>query len=298
MKKFVKVNDIKEVTPPGLDGHRYLLSFDVGSVTNDGFKSDDCRNVTITSSGTLQAVWGQDRAQFSESSASAAMSMIIDMVSEGRIGDLEGIDLNTYTAPEKPPSSPKAIAGTIISVPERPVPEKTEALFSFLSNDISEVRDQINAISKGLIGDRLLELPQERAILDIYKPTHSSEEFRSRIQSLAGICTALNKKAIGKKLGKEKTSDVGSIMLLSELLEMYSTKEISNDICNVLKNVNELRKGYPAHGDNTEKFLRAHSFFKIKYPVSGFQSAWESILGMYFEAMKGLVKVLSDEYYK
>lgn len=298
MKKFIKVNELKEIIPSGLDGHRYLLSFDVGSLTKGEFIKDNSRQVTITSSGTLQAFWRQNDAQLAESSATAATSMILGLVSEGRIDELKEIDLNTYTAPEKPPTSPKAIAGTIIPVPESVVEKKRESPFSFLSDDISEVRDQINAIARGLLGDRILELPQERAILDIYKPAHSAEEFRARIQSLAGICTALNKKVIGKSLGKEKTKDIGSITLLDELLTKYSNEQKSNSICSVLKNVNELRKGYPAHGDYTDKFLPAHTFFKIKYPIEAYQPAWESILGSYFKAMKEFLEVLSDEWHK
>ena len=30
MSKFLKIGDIKEITLPGLDGHRYRLSFEVG----------------------------------------------------------------------------------------------------------------------------------------------------------------------------------------------------------------------------------------------------------------------------
>lgn len=298
MKKSIKVNDLKEITPPGLDGHRYLMSFDVGDLSDGVFKSDQTRQVTITSSGTLQAVWGQTDSQLAESSASAATSIVMDLINEGRFDDINDINLNTYTAPETPPTVPKAIAGTIIPIPEIPLVEKRESTFSFLSDDISEVRDQINAISKGLLCDRLLELPQERAILDVYKPAHTVEEFRARVQSLAGICVALNKSAISKGSGNNNTKETGSIVLLSELLEQYSSADEADRICDVLKKINELRKGYPAHGDNTTKFLKAHSFFNIKYPISDFQSAWESILGAYFRSMKQLLEVLSGEWEK
>lgn len=298
MKKSIKVNDLKEVTPPGLDGHRYLMSFDVGDMSDGVFNSNQTRSVTITSSGTLQAVWGQDDRQLSESSASAATSIIMGLVAEGRIDEIEDINLNTYTAPEKPPVIPKAVAGTIIPISAIASIEKRESPFSFLSDDISEVRDQVNAISKGLLGERLLELPQERAILDVYKPAHTAEEFRARVQSLAGVCVALNKKAIGKGVGNGNIKEIGSIVLLSGLLEKYSNADEAKQISDVLKNINELRKGYPAHGDNTPKFLKAHTYFKIKYPIVEYQSAWESILGAYFQAMKQLLKVLSGEWEK
>ena len=43
MKKFLKVNDVKEITPSGLDGYRYLMSFDVGGVSDGVFKPTDTR---------------------------------------------------------------------------------------------------------------------------------------------------------------------------------------------------------------------------------------------------------------
>lgn len=295
MKKFLRVNDLKEITPSGLDGHRYLLSIDVGGVIDGVFKPTDTRQVTVTSSGTLQAVWGQDDTQLAESSATAATSLILRLASEGKIDEASKIDLNTYTAPEVPPASPKAIAGTILPIPEQITKREDAMLFSFLSGDISEVRDQINALARNLLGEKILELPQERAILDVYKPAQSAEEFRSRVQSLAGISTSLNKLVIGKELGKNKTNDIGSIILLEELLTKFSDKIQASSVCMVLKNINELRKGYPAHGDNTDKFLDAHDFFRISYPVKDHQSSWESILGAYFKAMKELREILSME---
>lgn len=295
MKKFLRVNDLKEITPSGLDGHRYLLSIDVGEVSDGVFNPADTRQVTITSSGTLQAVWGQDDVQIAESSATAATTLILGLAGEGKLDEATKINLNTYTAPEIPPSTPKAIAGTIFPIPEQVVEKEQMVQFSFLSDDISEVRDQINALARNLLGDKLLELPQERAILDVYKPANSAEEFRNRVQSLAGISTSINKAIIGKELTKDKTSDIGSIVLLEELLTKFSNSQSASDVCGILKNINELRKGYPAHGDNTDKFLMAHDFFRIIYPIDDFPASWESILGAYFKAMRGLREILSSE---
>jgi len=295
MKKFLRVNDLKEITPSGLDGHCYQLSIDVGGVSDGVFKPEDNRQVTITSSGTLQAVWDQNDTQLAESSATAATSLILGLASEGKFDETTTINLNTYTAPEVPPTTPKAIAGTILPIPEHIATRGQAMLYSFLSEDISEVRDQINALARNVLGEKLLELPQERAILDVYKPANTAEEFRSRVQSLAGISTSLNKSVIGKELDKEKITETGSIILLEELLTKFSDTTQAGSVCGILKNINELRKGYPAHGDNTDKLLPAHDFFKISYPIKDYQSSWESILGAYFKAMKELREILSTE---
>jgi hypothetical protein len=295
MTKFIRINEFRNVANPGLDGHEYTISFDVGEVVNGQFKSFDARKTTITTSGTLQSVWGQSDSQVAQSSANAAASIIQGMVSSGQVSDLQPIKLNTFTAPRKPPESPIAVPGALLAIPEEPETQVKSMKFSLLSEDIAEIRDQINAISNSLLGGRLLELPQERAILDVYKPATSAEEFRSRIQSLAGICVALNKGLLGNKLAKESTESTGSITLLESYLGTCATAEKVSYVCNVLKNVNELRKGFPTHTDNTDKFLAAHDFFNISYPVENFDVAWDTILGAYFRSMKQLLEILADE---
>lgn len=294
MTKFLRINQITDVTTPGLDGHRYQLSFEVGQMKSGSFRPEAKQTTTITTSGTLQSVWGLTDAQVAETSATAATSILLSTASEGTLDKLQPIQLNTYTAPEHPPTQPQVLPGVVFSIPEPEKPRPRRPSFSFLSDDIAEIRDQINAISGDLLGDRLLELPQERAILDVYKPAETPEEFRSRVQSLAGICTAMNKTIMGNYLKKESTRDIGSILLLEELLCTFASPDKVTEICNVLKNVNELRKGYPAHGDNTEKFLSAHDFFGISYPITNHESSWERILGAYFRAMKLLTQVLAN----
>lgn len=294
MKKFLRINDFKETTPPGLDGHRYLLAVDVGGLNNGVFEPTNSHQITVNSSGTLQAVWGQNDTQVAESSTTAATSLILDLAGAGKLDELKKIDLNTYSAPELPPTEPKASVGTILPVPDQSIPEKKETLFSFLSFDIAEVRDQINTLARELFGEHILELPQERPILDVYKSASSEEEFRNRVQSLAGICIAVNKNIIAKTLNKSTHKDIGSIILLEELLMVNSDKQRACDVCDVLKNINALRNGYPAHGDYVRWFLPAHEFFRLSYPIEDYQSAWESILGRYFDAMKALRSIFVE----
>lgn len=294
MTKFLRINQITDVTSPGLDGHRYQLSFDVGAMKSGVFTPETSQTTTITTSGTLQAVWGLTDTQVAETSATAATSILLSIASEGNLNNLKPINLNTYSAPEYPPTQPLVQPGVVLPIPEPEAPQTKKPSFSFLSDDIAEIRDQINAISRDLLGDRLLELPQERAILDVYKPAETPEEFRSRVQSLAGICTAINKSIVGEYLKKESTKDIGSILLLEEMLTTFTSQEKVSEICDTLKNINELRKGYPAHGDNTDKFLSAHDYFGINYPIMNFESSWERVLGAYFRAMKSLVKVMAD----
>jgi hypothetical protein len=294
MHTFLRITGFDEVPDPGLDGHRYTLSFELGDVVNGMFVPQEAKAVPVTTSRTLQAVWRQNDSQIAETSASAAVVGVMNIASSGSLDGLKPITLNTDNAPASIAALPRIVPGTIMPVPEPSTLSSNGARFSILSDDITELRDQINALSTDLLGGRLLELPQERAILDIYKSGASAEEFRSRIQSLAIICVSINKSILAKALGKSSPKDIGSITLLREYVTQISTPERSESLCDVLKHINNLRKGYPAHGDNTAEYLPAHDFFGLKYPITEFAVAWDSILGRYFRAMTELRDLLSE----
>jgi hypothetical protein len=192
MAKHLRFNSLIPIEARGLDGHKYELRFNVGELINGTFKPVETYKMPVTVSGTLQAIWQQSDAQIAGTAASAAADIITNVASSGGLGDLKEVNLTTYTAPRETPPALRVGPGTLIPIPEAPTVERPVGRISFLSDDISDVRDQVNALSRDLYGERLLELPQERAILDVYKPTRTPEEFRSRVASIATICTAMN----------------------------------------------------------------------------------------------------------
>ena len=131
-----------------------------------------------------------------------------------------------------------------------PTVEQPAGGISFLSDDISGVRDNVNALSRDLYGDRLLELPQERAILDVYKPTRTEEEFRNRLASIATICTAINMDLLRNKLVTDAPAKTGSLTLLATFLKNIATVEQVTSVCGPLKNINHLRKGRKPCGNS------------------------------------------------
>lgn len=293
-QKFLRIADIAEVTPSGMDGHQYQVSIQVGELKGGAFQPTKDHVVTVQTSGTLQAIWGQTDAQVAQSSLSSVTSLVLKAIAEDELEQLSRIQLNSYTAPKTPPTEPVVMPGTLLPVVTSRVSFDQPRSLSILSEDAAEKRDQINAIAQVLIGERLFELPQERSILAIYRPTRTREEFRDRIQALAHLCTSLNKSALGRYLGKEDTSSIGTITLLEELLAKASSPQRASDICLTFKNINELRKGYPTHGDNTEHFLRAHDFFRIPYPIIDHETSWDTILGRYFKSLGEILDVLGE----
>lgn len=293
MSKFLKIDNIKDITPPGLDGHRYRLSFQIGEQRQGTFHPIQHYSVDIDASRTLQSVWGRTDAQMTSVSSSSAVAYALTLASEDRLDQLKDIKLNTYTAPKEPPEGPMVQPGALLPIPEpQPTPSRQLGL-SILSDDISELRDQINAIGKDLWGDRIFLLSQERPILDMYKPVHGADEFRVRIQSLGIIVTDVNKPVLAKVSGVSNPEEVGGIILLQRALESVVAADEANSICSVLKSINAIRQGYPTHGDNAKQYLQAHRFFKLPYPIEDYEAAWESILGEYFRAMRNIKDGLS-----
>jgi hypothetical protein len=216
MTKYLRFNNVTPIPAPTLDGHKYELGYDVGELINGTFKPLETYKTPLTVSGTLQAIWQKSDTQIAATATSSAAHIITDFASSGRLGELKEVNLTTYTAPREPP--PALRVDTLIPVPEAPTVERPARTISFLSEDISAERDQVNALSQDLYGDRLLMLPQERALLDVYKPTRTPEEFRSRVASIATICT-LNTDLLQRKLGTDAPADAGSFMLLDVFLQ-------------------------------------------------------------------------------
>lgn len=298
MAKYLRINDFRDVTPSGFDGHKYRLNFDIGDHKSDVFTSELSSHSDIEISGTLETIWGLDPVRTREVIGSICLSNILELAKNDELDSLQLIKLNTFSSGKIPPSDLYSITkDTIISFAPKvkKVDENSSRMsISILSEDISKIRDQINALSKSLLGENLLLLKQERALIDMYKSPNSDVEFERRISSLAGLIALVNKDLIRNKLGISKDDNFGWRKLLEELLKSYSDDVTANDICNVFKNINDLRQGYPTHGDNLDNVLPAYNFFGLVYPIDDFVSAWEIILKRYFDVMKKFREVLKS----
>ena len=183
--KFLRIGEINEISPPGLDGHKYRVAIQVGDLQSGNFHAEKDHVVTVTTSGTLQAVWGQTDAEVAQSSLSAVSSILLKAIAEDELASLEAIQLNSYTAPKTPPLEPIVAPGALFPVRMSPPRYEQPRGLSILSENAAEIRDQINAIAQALIGERLFELPQERAILAIYSPTRDDARSQLKVKPVA-----------------------------------------------------------------------------------------------------------------
>ncbi len=313
MAKFLRVRGIRDISPNDLDGHVFRLSLDIGEVVGTEFVPSTSNDVDVTISGTLQAMWGVPNSQVASPTGSIAAATVVDRVRQGSQELFQPISLTSFTGPTTAPKYSTAAPGSLIPIPEpeqKVEPKASNMQISSLSDDISAIRDYIHTLSESLLGSSLLSLPQERHLIDMYKEARSGEEFSNRIQSLAGLAVSLNKPAmlkgftqaqldeIVKRHDLRDPSETAPVVLLEELLTIYSNADRAKAVCDVFKNLNNLRQGYPTHGDNAKKILQAHDFFKLRYPVDDFSTAWDSILGRYFEAMKEMLAIIKDHRHK
>ena len=150
MSKFIKITGFEEISSR-IDGRQYLLSFELGDMVDGEFRPAKQYRPTVSVSGTLQAVWGTTTVQTHNITGGLAANTVVDWARKGDIEGIEEIKINTYTAPHSPPKVPIITPGILFEIPVTRAAETIETGtvgISFLSDDISEIRDQINAAEK------------------------------------------------------------------------------------------------------------------------------------------------------
>lgn len=218
MARFLRVKNIRDVSPADLDGHVFRLSLDIGEVVGTEFVPVQSSDLDVTISGTLQAVWGIPDSQLASPTGSVAAATVVQRASQGVQDIFQPVSLTTFSAPPTPPTYRIAAPGSMIPIPEpdqKPETRGVSMQISFLSDDISEIRDNINALSRNLLDDSLLELREERPLLNMYKEPKTAEDFSNRIQSLAGLATAINKKAILNSFVSKAVNNIALMLNLT-----------------------------------------------------------------------------------
>lgn len=298
MAKYLRINKFLDITSPDFTGHKYKLDFDIGDFKANDFTPKKSYNAKIEISDILEIIWGLDELKTKNVVGSICLSNVLELAKNNDLELLKPIILNTFTSGKEPPSDLYIVTeGSILSFAEKlkdDIVKKSGT--TFLRYDIAEIRDNINTYTKYLLGKKILLINQERALLDMYQDAKSDTEFTSRIASLTGLIISIDKDIIKTKLGKSSDDNTGELILLEELITFYSNDEIAKEICTIFKKINDLRKGYPIHGDNIKRVLPAHYFFSLKYPIENYNEAWEIVLSCYFESMRKIRDIFIECY--
>ena len=175
---------------------------------------------------------------------------------------------------------------------EKPTTE-TQSKPKRYADRIIYLRDNINALCNAKLGNRLLHLPQERAIMELYKNCSSHEEFTHRVSSLAELASSFNTDRI-RTILKETDQNLKSIALLERFLKIHCGLQNSDEIVEPLKNLNRFRQGYPVHTDHAGGLIGAHTFFGLNYPIEDWEGSWQILIEHYMKFLERLLNIITN----
>jgi hypothetical protein len=213
---------------------------------------------------------------------------------EGTLLPEEELWLTTTTQPPASPFESSRIHmknGEAFEVELSGKPIMEDLTYMQLATKIIETRDYINAVANDKLAGRLLSLPSERDLLQLFREAKTEEDFIYRISALKNIATNLNEELLDKNIRTSKPI-TGSISLLEAYLK--SLPDYDETPIKVLKSINRLRQAYPIHTDTADGVQDAHKFFGLAYPIKNYDEAWRAILVSYSDALKRIFEMISS----
>lgn len=286
-------------------GDRYEYHFmfdfvDTGLVRTPEEKSQfQSGNIMIGVTGTLASCWGFHREDFQEEDLKKVLYELTkrhvkNKIEKGSVEQFEELQLNTANTETQCPYDPNSITldfdEPIIVITEEVTPHIYSGPEVYAERIIS-LRDNINALCKEKLGNRLLNLPQERAIIELIKTCSSHEEFSHRVSSLAGLASSLNIDLI-RTILKNTDQSLKSIALLERFFKKHCGLQDSDKIIEPLKNLNRLRQGYPVHTNHAGGVVEAHTFFGLNYPIEDWEGSWQILIEHYMKFLERLLSII------
>jgi hypothetical protein len=257
---------------------------------------------------SLVSTWGLNTNDLRKVLFEFGKRHIETMTSEGVIAEQTELQLTTFNSPSKCPFDPNRIDIVLDKAFKFQMPQDNpvaEASTSSLAFQIIDLRDSVNAIFGGRFGDRLLVLPQERHLVELFKSCGSPEEFAYRVASLGGLTTAINTASLKKTIlrvnnksngniikKKDDPKNLKSLDMLGIFLRNRHAGENVNTVMDCFRGFNWLRRMYPIHTDRATGVLDAFKYFGIDYPVTDFQKAWKRLLEKYRDTLQSLLIAL------
>jgi len=290
-----------EMLPLTRDGLDFSIEFSVVDSQLRGAPEEahatTVRHIVVGISRTLESVWGLEPADRDRVLLEFAKRHIQAKIEDGTLTEREELQLTTANTPTPCPFDPRRITvefgrpmNFLLTANNRL--QATEPLS--LAARIIDCRDNVNAVFHDRHGQRLLTVPQERALLELFRPCRSEEEFGYRLSALAGLAGAVNATALPQEGGDDAVK-LGSIQTLRKYLVRMHGTERSSAVCDPLRHLNKLRQKYPIHTDHAEGIIEAHEFFGLEYPIRDWPHAWRVLLQRYANALESLLTVLKEK---
>ena len=217
---------------------------------------------------------------------------IIQKIKDRTLAESEELLLTTSNSSDNCPVDPSRIpnpngARFEVEITNERIMDNPD--FQQLAASIIDTRDNINAIFHQKHKEKLIDLVEERDLLQFFRDATSQEEFFFRLCALRNAVTNLNIKML-RQLTRVNDFQIRSIGLLKIYLQQLGSFDSS--IIETFIRINRLRQGYPIHGDRVEGVLDAHAYFNIEYPAKDFSNAWKTLLLHYLDALKKLFDIV------
>lgn len=250
--------------------------------------------IHIGISSTLIKVWDCQGEDVRKILFEHAKRYVKQKAEEKTLGVDSGIELTTYNSPSICPYNPARIKLLFNTSFEIEVPEEnpmTAAEPSALPSQIIDLRDSINALFGEKHKGRLLSLPQERHLVELFKQCKDHETFAYRVASLGGLATAFYVEDFKNQVPNES----GTLGIVGAFLRKHYAESQVNPIMESLAKFNQLRRMYPIHSDRTDGVLNAHRFFGLEYPVRDHTKAGLTLLEHYRVCLEHVLALLKGD---
>jgi hypothetical protein len=248
----------------------------------------------VSVSRTLKACWQISQHLLPRILFEYGRRHLKQKVLDAALSQSEELFLHTGNTETPCPFDPDRIedpAGATLEIEHTGRPLMEDPTLLQLASRVIDTRDNINALFHEKHGDKLIVVREERDLLQLFRDATSPEEFFYRVCALANAATGLNVPKLRDLTGITDTQ-VKSIKLLEKYLSQNSIQD--RKVVETLQAINNLRQGYPVHGDRSDGVLRAHKYFGLTYPVSDHSHAWRSILLSYLDSLEKLLEKIKS----
>lgn len=287
-----------ELLPKTRDGvdYQFVYSYVPTALIGQPEEEFNTKSSTILVgiSGTLAASWNIKGDNLRKILFEVAKRHIKEKAEEKTLDGKSEIQLTTYNAPNRCPFNPDRINIDFEKPMNVIIPNNNPVAVAeptSVASQIIDLRDSINAIFGEKFKGRILSLPQERHLVELFKDCNDHEAFAYRVASIGGLSTAINSSDLKKYVAVGKDQKPLNILGLFLRRECYP-QEKANKIMDTLKNFNNLRRMYPVHTDRSNGVLMAHEYFNLEYPIKDHVLSGRRLLLVYRSTLELLLELL------
>jgi len=161
-----------------------------------------------------------------------------------------------------------------------------------VASSIIMIRDTINSLYRFKFNENLLEIDEEKSLLELFRSATNKEEFSYRITALGSLAANMNVPSLRERTGIVD-KQVKSIKLLESFLNLNQDKNDNTnkeELVDVIRNLYNMRHGYPVHSDKIRIVIESYKFFEIDYSNPNYKSDYLRLKSEYDKALRKLLE--------